>query len=99
MIGLLPRVAGAWLELRLLDRRRNGLPTLSDVRQLTGGDCLDHDIAQGRGFNGTGNDNAMGGVGGKLAQQPVYATAAHNPNRLQAAPRQLFERFQHRPVP
>ena len=47
---------------------------------------------------GPGDDAAIAGVGGHLAEQRVLCPAAHNVNRVDPAADQLLERVEHHPV-
>ncbi len=75
---------------------------LSGIRNRAdgaGGNRLHHEVADGGGFDGAGDDAAARGIGGHLAEAAVLRAAADDMDRLDpAAASKLLQPAEHLPV-
>jgi hypothetical protein len=69
-----------------------------DVADRAGGHGLHHHVADGGGFDRAGDDAAVAGVGGELAELPVEGAAADDVDRANLGVGEFFQVAEHLPV-
>ena len=83
IVGLLPALRTPWLVSPDLEGSANNLACVCQRAQQSQANGLDKDVTDGRGFNRTGQDLAVAGVGRELAEQGVLAASSHHVDDLE----------------
>ncbi len=84
-MSIFPRGRVPRLVLFHFEAAADDLAGLGDAANGAVGNGLHHDVAYGRGLNWPGDDEAIAGVGRRLAEQAVLRAAADDVDRLDPA--------------